>query len=311
MISNATEDELKSLLHATFGFSTFRPQQLEAIITVIIGQDVLLILPTGGGKSLTFQLPAIFRKQVTVVITPLLALAKDQVENANDNNIEAASWSSQTSESQKQALARDLVCEDGTLRLLYTTPESLQTERLLDILSAAHEAGRLCSLAIDEAHCCSEWGHDFRPSYLSLGEIRSKLPGLPCIAVTATATLQVRSSISSILKLQDPKIFLGSFNRPELQLNVMHKELIGNGTQDDVIQDIVQCIYRHPGQSGIVYCRLRATCDEVASALCCADIDCAPYHAGLDPARRSRIQQDWKDGGYDVVVATIAFGMGK
>lgn len=310
MAANANDDALKTLLHAHFGYSTFRPFQLDAINAVISGQDVLLVLPTGGGKSLAFQFPSLLRSQVTVVITPLLALAKDQVENANENNIEAASWSSLTSEAQKESLARDIVCEDGTLRLLYTTPESLQTEKLLDVLTAAHEAGRLCSLAIDEAHAVSEWGHDFRSSYLSLGDVRSKLPGLPCISVTATATPQVRASIINILKLQDPKIFLGSFNRPELEFTVVHKELIGDGSQDAIVQDIVRIIHQHPGQSGIVYCRLRATCDEVASALCDFDIDAASYHAGLDPARRSRVQQEWKEGSYDVVVATIAFGMG-
>jgi superfamily II DNA helicase RecQ len=373
-----SESRLQSSLSLHFGYDAFRPRQLDAIKTVLSGKDCLLVLPTGGGKSMTFMLPAVASSKISIIVTPLLALAKDQVENANDNDIEAASWSSQTSERQKAALAREIVSEDGFLRLLYTTPESLQTERLLDILTTAHASNRLCMLAVDEAHAVSEWGHDFRPSYLTLRDIRTKLPGLPCLAVTATATPRVRTSIVNYLSLKEPTILLGSFNRPNLQFSVVYKEILvtekkeqeqerkkkkkkkpmllacapppsaaaensynisaaafnndnfqkqegykeGESSDDDedydgnsansdpVIAEVIRFIQHRPGQSGIVYCRLRATCDLVASALCSADIDAASYHAGLDPERRSKVQTNWKNDGYAVVVATIAFGMG-
>ena len=303
--------DLHHLLHAHFGYETFRPLQLTAMSSLLSGQDVLLILPTGGGKSLTFQLPAVLRNQISIIVTPLLALAQDQVEIANDlHDIEAASWSSQVSDSRKASLTQEIIADDGSLRLLYVTPEALHTEKLIDVLTTAHTANRLCCFAVDEAHCCSTWGHDFRPSYLSLGDVRAKLPGLPVIAVTATATPHVQSSIVSLLNLHTPRVLVGSFNRPNLQFNVVHKELLGDGSKQAVLQEAVWFILNRPasGESGIVYCRLRTTCDEVASALRDADIDAASYHAGLDITRRSRVQQDWKDGGYAVVVATIAFG---
>ncbi len=337
-----SDSHLHKLLSLHFGFSEFRPLQLDAINSVIGGKDCLLVLPTGGGKSLTFMLPPVALQKTAIVVTPLLALAQDQVDNANDHDIEAASWSSQTSEKQKAALAQELVSTESTLKLLYTTPESLQTERLLDILSTAHAAGRLCMLAVDEAHAVSEWGHDFRASYLLLREFRSKFPGLPCLAVTATATPRVRTSISNYLSLKQPNVLISSFNRPNLTFSVMYKELLleqvrkdkeqkklmlvactcddddsddsdddGATTHSDpVIEKVINFIKQRPGESGIVYARLRATCDTVAAALCSADIDAASYHAGIDPERRSKVQNDWKTDGYAVVVATIAFGMG-
>jgi superfamily II DNA helicase RecQ len=159
------------------------------------------------------------RHKLTIVVTPLLALAKDQIENANEHDIEAASWSSQTSESMRATLARDIVSDSGSLRLLYTTPESLQSPRLLELLKVAHEASRLCCLAVDEAHACVSWGFDFRPSYLALGAVRSALPLLPCLAVTATATEDVRNAIIDILRLQNPTVLVNSANRPELQFS--------------------------------------------------------------------------------------------
>jgi len=379
-IEKYSNARLNSLLSLHFGYDAFRPLQLNAIKTILSGKDCLLVLHTGGGKSMTFMLPAVASEKISVIVTPLLALAKDQVENANDNDIEAASWSSQTSEKQKAALARELVSEEGSLRLLYTTPESLQSERLLDILTTAHASNRLCMLAVDEAHAVSEWGHDFRPSYLTLQGFRSAFPGLPCLAVTATATPRVRTSIINYLGLTSPNVLLGSFNRPNLQFFVMYKEILisqrkeqellkkpkmkkpmltacaspppppprldensinaatnadtdapqerqvedsekyfdhdsdsdsdTTSNSDPVTAEVISFIKDRPNQCGIIYCRLRTTCDHVASALCSADIDAASYHAGLDPERRFKVQNDWKTDSIAVVVATIAFGMG-
>lgn len=307
----ALERKLQAILELYFGYNVFRPRQLEAIKATLAGIDVLLILPTGGGKSLTFQLPPLVTHQVTIVVTPLLALAYDQVQGLlHSSEVAAVSWTSNTSESQKDSISRDVVSPDGSYQLLYTTPESLGTERLLTVLQEAHAAGKLCSLAIDEAHACVEWGHDFRPSYLKLGELRRRLPGLPCIAVTATATPDVRCHILTTLCMENPLTLVSSFNRPELQFSVAYKETIGDGSETAVKASLVSFIHHRPATTGIVYCRKRSTCDEVAKALQDADIDAAAYHAGLDGSRRTKVQREWKEGGLDVIVATISFGMG-
>lgn len=313
-------DDVKSIalqkLREHFGFENFRTNQLEAITSTISQRDCLLILPTGGGKSLTFQIPPLITKKITIVVTPLLALLKDQVDSLlNTHDIEAASWSSQSSEQTKINIAKELLSNRPDLRLIYSTPESFQTPRFMGLLVEAHGMGNLCSIAIDEAHVIVEWGMDFRPSYLNLGEIiRGKLPSLPIIAVTASATSQVRSAICTSLHLQDPLIILSTFNRPEIRFNVVYKETIGSGSSTDVLEHIKSFIQdeseRDETSGGIVYCRLRSTCDEVATFLCNAEIDAAAYHAGMDPARRARVQQEWTSGAIATVVSTIAFGMG-
>ncbi|KAL4426260.1 hypothetical protein ABPG77_009875 [Micractinium sp. CCAP 211/92] len=304
---------LRGVMRAHWGQAEFRPQQAEAVASTLAGRDVLVILPTGGGKSLAFQLAPLYRNQITVVVTPLLALAKDQVNGCLERGIEAASWSSDTPEKVKAMLSRELLAdpEDTTLRLLYTTPESLQMERLRELLKTAHEYGKLCSLAIDEAHCVSEWGHDFRPSYLTLGELRADFPGLPIIAATATATASVKQCICSLLRLRDPVVLHGSFNRPNIEYSVRFKELVGDGSREAVLQDLLAFLAQRRGQCGIVYARLRATCDWLAREIGNAEAAAAAaYHAGKDSEQRSRVQQGWSEGAYDCVVATVAFGMG-
>lgn len=305
---------LYCLLAEHYGFTTFRPLQLEAINAVLNQRDVVLILPTGGGKSLTFQLPPLVHGQLTVVITPLLALAKDQVEAANDHNIEAALWcGSLTSSATRDSLARDILDESGPLRLLYTTPESIQSSRLLDLLKTAHESSkRICCVAIDEAHACVSWGREFRQSYLSLGSTLAKsFRGVPLLAVTASATPTMRQEIINILHLKDPHLLMGSCNRPELEFRVRFKELMGDGSERAVIEEAIAFVkQRTVMDSGIVYCRLRKTCEAVADAFVSAGIDAAAYHAGLDHSKRHRAQQEWKEGAIQVVVATVAFGMG-
>ncbi|EFN51104.1 hypothetical protein CHLNCDRAFT_55365 [Chlorella variabilis] len=332
-----------------WGHAEFRPLQAEAVAATLGGKDVLLILPTGGGKSLAFQLAPLYRNQFTVVVTPLLALARDQARIAGgglpvngcvERGIEAAAWSSETPEHVKARLERELLAdlEDGSLSLLYTTPESLQMERLREVLKAAHSCGRLCSFAIDEAHAVSEWGHDFRPSYLTLGQLRGDFPGVPLIAATATATAAVRRSIAGALGLRAPLLLQGSFNRPNLCYEVRHKELVGDGSREAALQrqllpgaapPLVCELTPHAGratqpgtgapssspcprrgQCGIVYARLRATCDWLAAALGEAEVECAAYHAGKDSQQRNKIQSGWMDGDYEIVCATIAFGMG-
>ncbi|GAB4818307.1 hypothetical protein N2152v2_005353 [Parachlorella kessleri] len=303
---------LQRLLRLHYGHESFRPQQLEAIAATITGKDCLLILPTGGGKSITFQLTPLYKNQICVIVTPLLALGKDQVERCLELGIDATLWSSETSEEKKRVITRELQAdwEDTSLRLLYTTPESLCRDQLRELLLEAHRLGKISSFAIDEAHCVSEWGHDFRPSYLALGEVRDLFKGVPVIAVTATATQQVRKSLIEQLHLKTPVQLLGSFNRANIEYALRYKELIGDGGKEAVMQDLLAFLSERRGQCGIIYARLRKTCDWLASELQAADIDAAAYHAGKDMQQRSRVQSGWSEGAYSVVVATIAFGMG-
>jgi bloom syndrome protein len=214
------------------------------------------------------------------------------------------------SASKKESLVRELASGDPSLRVLFVTPEALTTEQLRDALTVAHTAGNICSLAIDEAHCASQWGHDFRPSYLLLGELRELFPGLPCIAVTATATTAVQEGICAALGLRNPVRLCGSFNRPNIQLTVRHKELLGpDMSKEAALEDLLVFLKaERKEECGIVYCRLRSTCDWLAARLGDAGLEAAAYHAGMDPGRRARVQADWGEGATHIVVATIAFG---
>jgi ATP-dependent DNA helicase RecQ len=318
---DATHDAaLDAALREHWGAAAaFRPLQREACRAVLAGRDVLLVVATGSGKSLCFQLPAAAAGRVAVVVTPLLALARDQVQAALDAGLEAAEWTSATPEPRRARLAAELADADASLRLLYATPESLARPELFEALRAAHAARRLVCLAVDEAHCVCAWGHDFRPAYLALGDARRALPGLPVIAVTATATPVVRRGIAEALALRPgaTDTLLGSFDRPNLALRVVHKELLsgsnGRPSSDEraaALTALAAFAAARPGAAGIVYTRLRTDADAAASAICDAGVEASAYHAGLDPGRRARVQRDFMDGGIDVVCATVAFGMG-
>ncbi|PNW72372.1 hypothetical protein CHLRE_16g673393v5 [Chlamydomonas reinhardtii] len=298
-------------LREHFAMSGFRPGQLEAIQATLAGQDALVILPTGGGKSVAFQLPCHTRAHgFTVVVCPLLALAKDQVDKCEERGIYAERWNCEVPEPRKASIAKDMVCDEPSLRLLYTTPESLQTPKLLESLKEACANGNLVSFAVDEAHTVSEWGHDFRPAYLQLSAIKQEFPSVPVVALTASATPKVRDDIISVLRLKQPRLIKGSFNRPNIAYQVRHKELLGDGSDNAALEDLVKFIQARSGEGGIVYARLRATCDWLASSLAAHDIDVGCYHAGKNNDVRTRVQRDWSSGGTNVVVATIAFGMG-
>ncbi|KAG2447299.1 hypothetical protein HYH02_007629 [Chlamydomonas schloesseri] len=305
------EASLLRTLREHFGMSTFRSGQLEAIQATLAGEDALVILPTGGGKSVAFQLPCHMRAHgFTVVVCPLLALAKDQVDKCDERGIYAERWNCEVPEPRKTSIAKDLVCDEPSVRLLYTTPESLQTPKLLEGLKEACANGNLVSFAIDEAHTVSEWGHDFRPAYLQLSMIKQEFPSVPVVALTASATPKVRDDITSVLRLKQPRVIKGSFNRPNIAYQVRHKELLGDGSDNAALEDLVKFIQQRQGEGGIVYARLRATCDWLASSLAAHDIDVGCYHAGKNNDVRARVQRDWSSGGTNVVVATIAFGMG-
>ncbi|MDR1499981.1 MAG: DNA helicase RecQ [Tannerellaceae bacterium] len=290
--------ELTLLLKKHFGFDTFRPLQEEVVRRVIDKKDSLVLMPTGGGKSICYQLPALYLKGTAIVVSPLIALMKDQVKGLTFNGVPAAALNSMMPEAARQALRQE--CIEGRYKLLYISPEGLLNE--LDGLLKRME---LSLIAIDEAHCISRWGHDFRPEYARLSVVKDYFPGLPVIALTATADKITRLDIAAQLKLNDPQLFISSFDRPNLSLTV-HRGY----RKKEKMAAIVAFIRRRKGESGILYCMKRADTEAIAERLRSLDISASAYHAGLLPAEREKAQDDFINDRIDVVCATIAFGMG-
>ncbi|MDR1644806.1 MAG: DNA helicase RecQ [Tannerellaceae bacterium] len=290
--------ELTLLLKKYFGFDSFRPLQAEVIQRVIEKKDSLALMPTGGGKSICFQLPAVYLPGTAVVVSPLIALMKDQVKGLTMNGIPAAALNSMMPEGERQQLRQQ--CLQGKYKLLYISPEGLLNE--LDWLLARME---ISLIAIDEAHCISRWGHDFRPEYAQLAVVKERFPHVPVIALTATADKITRLDIMDQLKLHDPQLFISSFDRPNLSLAV-HRGL----DKKDKLAAILRFIRHHKDQSGILYCMKRVDTEAVASLLTTNGIRAAAYHAGLSPSQREQAQDDFINDRIEVVCATIAFGMG-
>lgn len=278
-----------------WGYSDFRPLQREAVSSVLAGRDSLVIMPTGGGKSLCYQLPAACGIGMVLVISPLIALMDDQVAAANENGLVAGALHSQTSESVRKKTFAALA--GGTLDLLYVSPERLVTGGLYDYIRP-----HLGLLAVDEAHCVSHWGHEFRPEYRQLGTLFNEFPGVPRLALTATATPQVQHDIKEQLGLRDPLELVGHPDRP----NLIYRSF----PRHDQASQVLEVIRRHHGEGGIVYAQTRKEVDRLAKTLLKAGISCAPYHAGLPATVRAAAQDDFVHERLDVIVATIAFGMG-
>jgi ATP-dependent DNA helicase RecQ len=287
---------LEQKLKEVFGYDTFRPHQREIAESFLAGRDTLAVLPTGAGKSLCYQLPAIVREGLTVVVSPLIALMKDQVDQLTASGV-AATFLNSTLDSA-EAKKRFAKLYAGEYRMLYLAPERLM---LPDFLPKLAEWG-MKALAVDEAHCISEWGHDFRPEYRRLREVRETLTGIPLLALTATATPRVREDIRAQLELCAPQIFIASFNRPNLTYRVVPKA--------KAAAQVVKYVSERPGESGIVYAQSRRAAESLATALRDEGIAAAPYHAGLDGDERSRNQEAFLRDDLQVVCATIAFGMG-
>jgi ATP-dependent DNA helicase RecQ len=288
--------ELEQAIRRTWGFESLRPMQGQAIRAALAGLDSLVVLPTGGGKSLCYQAPALVRAGLTVVVSPLIALMKDQLHGLLQNGVPAGMLTSAQEADELREVYRDL--DAHRLRLLFVSPERLVMDGFLDRLDRAG----LEAIAVDEAHCISHWGHDFRPEYRMLGELRARRPDVSITALTATATPRVQDDIVAALGLSDPVRLVGDFDRPNLTYRAIPRGNLAEQTSE--------VIRRYPNQAGIIYCLRRKDTESLARDLAAKGVRCGAYHAGLPARERARVQDDFLAERLEVVVATVAFGMG-
>jgi ATP-dependent DNA helicase RecQ len=286
----------EAILKEYFGYDTFRPLQADIIDTVLSGKDAMVLMPTGGGKSLCFQVPAMVLDGMCIVISPLIALMKDQVQALRANGIASAFINSSLSSSEQNALERQ--CLDGKMKLLYIAPEKLFSGGFIDFVKRLN----ISLIAIDEAHCISFWGHDFRPEYAQLKVLKTHFPGIPIIALTATADKVTRKDILSQLGIEKAQTFISSFDRPNLSLTVLPAR--------KRLESIVYFLEKHKNQAGIIYCLSRKTTEELAEKLQKSGFKAKHYHAGMDANYRSNVQDEFIKDDIQIICATIAFGMG-
>ncbi|HEX2617635.1 MAG TPA: RecQ family ATP-dependent DNA helicase, partial [Flavobacteriales bacterium] len=287
---------IHELLERHFGYKAFRPLQEEVITHVLAGNDAVVLMPTGGGKSLCYQVPALALDGLTVVVSPLIALMKDQVQALNGNGIPAAFLNSSLTFREERSISEQL--RGGRLKLLYVSPEKLFSANFLELL----DGYGVKLFAVDEAHCISSWGHHFRPEYKLLGTLKERFPQVPVIALTATADRAVRADIAENLKLRGARYFISSFDRPNLSLAVLPGQ--------DRANAILRIVARHAGACGIIYCNSKAGAEKLAAKLRLAGVKADHYHAGRNAEERSAVQDDFIQGKLHVICATIAFGMG-
>ncbi|MDE6298556.1 MAG: ATP-dependent DNA helicase, partial [Muribaculaceae bacterium] len=291
---------IKEALKYNFGFDNFKGNQQEIISCLLDGNDVFVLMPTGGGKSLCYQLPALMSEGTAIVISPLIALMKNQVDamrNYGEDDGIAHFLNSSLNKAASDKVKADVI--QGKTKLLYVAPESFTKEETMAFMKSIN----ISFYAVDEAHCISEWGHDFRPEYRRIRSIINEVGQRPLIALTATATPKVQHDIQKNLGMLDASVFKSSFNRPNLYYEVRTKT-------KDVDRDIIRFIKSNPGKSGIIYCLIRKKVEELAETLRINEISVLPYHAGMDSATRSENQDAFLHEKVDVIVATIAFGMG-
>src|SRR5262245_37139263 len=296
VIAAPVPDRLRSLIHLHWGIRTLRPLQEQAMRAVLDGRDSLVVLPTGGGKSLCYQAPPLFRGDTTVVVSPLIALMKDQVDGLQASGVPAIQIDSLQSPEERYAYEQQL--RQASLRLLFFSPERLALsgfQRLLQQIDVK-------TIAIDEAHCISHWGHDFRPEYRQLNRLKELFPSASVHAYTATATERVRRDIATQLRLSKPEVLVGNFDRPNLNYRILSRR--------EEMRQVVDVLDRHRGEAGIVYCIRRKDVNELADSLQRLGYKAMPCHAGLTIEQRQAAQNAFAAEECDLIVATIAFGMG-
>jgi ATP-dependent DNA helicase RecQ len=290
--------QVQNLLKQYFGYDSFRPMQAQIIQSILDKKDAVVLMPTGGGKSICFQIPALILPGLCVVISPLISLMKDQVDALNANGIAAEFLNSSLDFQTQNAIIRK--CNSGTIKILYISPERVNkdTDNLLKCLP-------ISLFAIDEAHCISSWGHDFRPGYTKLGSLKANFPNIPLIALTATANLQTQADIIKQLNLINPEVFVASFDRPNLSITVKLEVKPKQRTEE-----IIAFVKNRGQETGIIYCLSRNSCDKLAQTMQSNGINAASYHAGLSADERHKVQETFIQDKTQVICATIAFGMG-
>ena len=299
IVSTAFEGTAPELvLKTVFGYDEFRPLQKDIITNVLKGHDTLAVMPTGGGKSLCYQLPALILKGITVVVSPLISLMQDQVTSLETTGIHSAFLNSSLSWEDYCATVDDI--KSGNVKIIYVSPEGLATSKTRELLSSPEL--KISCITIDEAHCVSQWGHDFRPDYLEIRSIRHLFPKAVMLALTATATEHVRQDICQNLGMKTPKVFISSFNRANIYLEVQPKR--------GAMETVINYIRKHAGDSGIIYCNSRKSVEEIAETLDKKGYSALPYHAGLSDEVRAKNQNLFIKDEVQIIVATIAFGMG-